>query len=616
MKYDSDEMLDWLKQHFEQKGYQVQLYSEELLPARVPLYCVKEEHGSERNEIIIEFTTDKIITKKDFFPTLNIPSKNTPTEPPLEISEVSSVSFYQYYFPKSKVFFAYPDYAQENAHFESFKKVCEKKGVGLLKTSETTIEETLAARSLFAEICNELIENAEKPHNIRSIVGDLMENVLHYLVYYPNPVYKRRAIAGETEKGKKRLSFSLMDKIGKLKKVAYKNDLKPLADYRQKDKDDYDLAKDCIGQLWKKRLGLNYPDIQISIENILQRDNVYREHFVHQFQVFLIGIYILDCIYKEVSEEFKKTFGSGIEDVWLAASTFHDFSYGLQNFDTWLMQFFEDTLRVRCKQTKESLNFLNLDAAMIREELFEQISKIASQLNGNERQENKRKTIRFFYEKAVRDRNHGVLSGISLLKLYEEANLKEVKMEENAILEAATAIACHDEDIWESLCGCQGYRRSARSLPKDETACNNKCQRNGLLWSAKKSRIYKEKIADGTFLKKQSCESWERDIMVERIIDKIKFSKQPILFLLIFCDSIQDEGRVTSSAEGIHKDRSFLVDIIVEDQDRSTKVKIESNQAEKKEDEIERIAWCLQDDKFGVCINEKSIIMNGSGGGG
>ena len=123
-----------------------------------------------------------------------------------------------------------------------------------------------------------------------------------------------------------------------------------------------------------------------------------------------------------------------------------------------------------------------------------------------------------------------------------------------------------------------------------------------------------------TLIKKNSektkCESWEREIMKERIIDKIEFKKCPILFLLIFCDSIQDEGRFTSINQQFHIDRSSLIDITVNKKSKriNIDVRLKSDKPEKNA-EIERVAWCLKDNRFIIFINDNMKKMDGSGGG-
>ncbi len=627
-EYTRKEMLQWLEDHFYGMGYEVTRYSKEFLPARVPLYCVKKADDRIVEQIVVEVTTDEDLSINDFFPKLLIRNVEIPGARPVRIPGASPVRFDRHYFPKAKIFFAYPDYAKETSGFTEFKEFCEEKGIGLLKTSEAEIEEVVAPCSLFDEICNQLFTAGGSRTDIEDIMGDHLENCLHYLVYYPQPIYTRRAIIGRDEDAKGMISMRLIDKQRELKNIIYRKELKDLAsEYRdfapkknQEVHGDYAIAEKHITHLWDKYLGLEYPNIQKKVESILQRDEVYREHFVHQFQVFLIGAYILDQLYSQIAGTFGRKHKCKIEKAWLAASTFHDFSYGLQNFDTWLLQFFEDTLRVKNGWTKENLNLLNLDSAMIREALYDKIVKMTSQLKSDWVENDKEDVIRFFYEKAVRDRNHGVLSAISLLKLFDENNENKRKINMKGILKAAIAIGCHDEDVWESLCGCQGYRRSPRILPSNEDECINKCNRGSLLWPTKKSRIYKEKMENNSnkdIAIKSNCESWEREIMRRRIMDKIKFEEHPILFLLIFCDSIQDEGRVTSSDKQVSSDRSTLENIDIENKDDTTKIMInlKSDDQDKKEEEIERLAWCLEDDRFRISINNGTLkIMNGKGG--
>lgn len=610
-KYTRDEMFQQLKQYFQEKyGFSeksLEKYPKHLGPVRLPLYGVKKEDDKILDEIVVDVTTSNSIIQNQFFPTIE--------EDEIPILDASPVVFYQYYFPKAKIYLAYPDYMKKDKEFDGVKNICKKRGIGLLEISEDHVKEKVVANTLVAEFHNDIKIKKSRKKPIREIIEDYLENYVIYLVYYPDPVYRRREIIRRSEEDKQIISLILIDKLPELKNINYKKELIELGlKYRQETHDDYEIADICVKQLWKEYLGLEYPDIHRRIENILQRQVEYREHFIHQFQVFLIGASILDKIYPEIAARFEKTYGCKIETAWLAASTFHDFSYGLQNFDTWLMQFFEDILRVRNKQTKENLNLLNLDAAMIRESLFTKITKIINQLGNNCRIKNKEKTIRFFYEKAVRDRNHGVLSAISLLKLFEEVNEQNRKINEKGILEAAVAIGCHDEDIWEALCGCQGHRRSSQIIPSNEDECIKKCGREQLLWSSKRNKIFKEKILNN--IKVRKCESWERETMKERIIDKIKFESYPLLFLLTFCDSVQDEGRVTTSDNHTDREPSSLTNVFVNRGGRGTSVnvKLRCDKTDKKEEEIERIAWCFKDTRFRVSINDRTKIIDGSGG--
>jgi len=136
-----------------------------------------------------------------------------------------------------------------------------------------------------------------------------------------------------------------------------------------------------------------------------------------------------------------------------------------------------------------------------------------------------------------------------------------------------------------------------------------------LLWKTKKIRIQTEKIAEAS--KKIRCENWEREIMRKRTLTKINFEDNPILFLLVFCDSIQDEGRITSSENTSQQYLSELIDVTIttEGEKILTNVILKSESTEKKLKEIERVAWCLKDDRFSVFINDTLKRMDGNGGG-
>lgn len=531
-EYTHDEMFAQLKQFFvEEYGFNekdITRYPKNLGPIRVPLYCVKKEEEKIVNEIILDIVTSKTLIKEEFFPEIETDG--------IVIKEASPVVFYQYYFPKAKVFLAYPDNISKDKEFEGIKNTCIKLGVGLLEVSKSATKEVVKSRTLVESICNDINTVGHKNKTAQEIIEDYLENYLIRLVYYPEPIYTRRAIIGRVQG---QISYFLIDKLQDLNSVQqiYIDTLKKLyTNYRQETSDDCDIAFNCTNLLWKSRLGIEYPEIHRHLEEILLRDRMYRDHFVHQFQVFLIGILILDKLYRK--RQFKKTiklFESEnkckIEDVWLAAATYHDFNYGLQNFEDWLLRFFNDTLSINNEEAKENLLLLNLDSAMVRESFSKLLTDLLNLFKLDEG--SKIKAMKFFYEKSVRDKNHGMLSALSILKLSEKGKAN-LKVNIKGLIQAAFAIACHDEDIWEGLCGCKGYLRSNAS-------CEGKCDREP--WGNKESKIHKRNYLTNHG---GNCEKWEEEFMLKSIMKKIEFDKCPILFLLIICDSVQDEGRINN----------------------------------------------------------------------
>lgn len=224
-EYTRVEMLEWLRKHFKNSGYEVTLYSKEFLPARVAFYCLKKDNDKIKEEIIIEPTTYESLSVDDFFPKLYIPNIEMKDKPPVRIPGASPIRFYQHYFSYAKIFLAYPDYVKENNKFLEFKKYCEEKGIGLLRISKEKIEEIAIPRSLFDNTCALLDEADGKRKKIENIINEYIENNLHYLVYYPQPIYTRRAIAGREEDAKGIISFCLIDKQQDLKKILFKKEL-------------------------------------------------------------------------------------------------------------------------------------------------------------------------------------------------------------------------------------------------------------------------------------------------------------------------------------------------------------------------------------------------------
>jgi DNA-binding transcriptional regulator YiaG len=88
-----------------------------------------------------------------------------------------------------------------------------------------------------------------------------------------------------------------------------------------------------------------------SFEKILFQSNPdYRGHYVHQFDVFLLGYYILNRILEtdtEISKKFKPSAERNPNLTWMLASTFHDIGYPIEKIDEWFSSFLNTFLRVK-----------------------------------------------------------------------------------------------------------------------------------------------------------------------------------------------------------------------------------------------------------------------------
>jgi hypothetical protein len=127
-------------------------------------------------------------------------------------------------------------------------------------------------------------------------------------------------------------------------------------------------------------------------EQILAELPGYRDHFIHQYQVFLLGYYIirmLNTLEKPFHEDYCRSLNLDIADeekekiadiAWLITSTFHDIAYPLEKIKRWLPKIIVDFLGEEGKgitpevpvekiffQSQTYLNFVNEIAAFFSE---------------------------------------------------------------------------------------------------------------------------------------------------------------------------------------------------------------------------------------------------------
>jgi len=83
-------------------------------------------------------------------------------------------------------------------------------------------------------------------------------------------------------------------------------------------------------------------------EPILQKNKYYRDHFIHSFNVFLLGYYIINKMREVFPDE--DHFGKNDDNInltWMLTSTFHDVAYPIQETESWLNGLFEKFLGVK-----------------------------------------------------------------------------------------------------------------------------------------------------------------------------------------------------------------------------------------------------------------------------
>ncbi|UCH89564.1 MAG: GAF domain-containing protein [Thermoplasmata archaeon] len=185
-------------------------------------------------------------------------------------------------------------------------------------------------------------------------------------------------------------------------------------------------------------------------EQILAELPGYRDHFIHQYQVFLLGYYILrrlnqynlpfqdsycDSLKLSPKNNLEK---QNIADIaWMITSTFHDIAYPLEKTETWLPKMLEDFLDEEAKDIVPKIPieqiFFNENQkynSFINElsKLFKKIN-ISNEINADD--------FRIWLQSEVAlNKDHGILGALILLKPHFLRN-REI------ILPSALAIAMH-----------------------------------------------------------------------------------------------------------------------------------------------------------------------------
>lgn len=308
-----------------------------------------------------------------------------------------------------------------------------------------------------------------------------------YLVFYPEPRYLATDISVRDKECN--ISRELINKMTDLKRVWYKGTLIEFGEtYYSESEDDYTIALRVTEKLWRN-YEIDFPNLHRDFEEILKLDPRYRDHFLHAFQVFLFGVYVIDETYETCKLKYGKKKGQRVEDAWVICATYHDFNYMIQQFDEWTKNFFISALHL--EKTDKSPAVLQLSEAYVKRGYMFKTKVLADILSIDVNPV----TLDFLYDRILERKNHGLISGLSLLKYLE---LREcTKLSKKVIHSACKAISIHDNDIWGSLCGMP---------PDPDDEVGNK---------------FKEL----------------------KTIEKITFDKDPIPFLLILADSIQEEGR-------------------------------------------------------------------------
>lgn len=315
-----------------------------------------------------------------------------------------------------------------------------------------------------------------------------------------------------------------------------------------------------------------------TMEDFLNMDPYYRQHFSHQFHVFLIGHLIYNAFKDQILPHIKTLFSKYqnpdsidtetahalFEIGWYLTSLFHDNASPVQHFSELFDRYFSKNFHYKFKPRQ-----LIMVGLIEKEGLGPYFDAIVDDFwSGRERTEE----FQLLLSHQFHEKNHAIHSAISLRKLvrFNEETTDEFCRLLNPVY---SAIALHDWNVW----------KFARAV-KEFTEVNPKIKTSHDL-------------------------AYHLDFHAE-------LDKNSLLHILLIADTIQSWNRGTGIHNTFHKYRIELIDIRWEQADIGSEKKkttdfftFELNVREGNEKETNALVYC----KFCQTFKTLSVIL-GSGG--
>ena len=261
------------------------------------------------------------------------------------------------------------------------------------------------------------------------------------------------SVVGITPKqvDKRYIERRILDLVFDLKNVSYAETLRSLVTQHLIQKNnEYDFVSDAFSKLWRQcGLEIEYADFLEVFEpplfNIYARqEKPYRDHYLHQFQVFLLGLAIID------NDKLRKKFPADIDKLWLITSSFHDMAYPIQKYDEFAQKFFSQSLGI------PEIGASDIKSFFVEGSLLSSMGYLINAfcelhfndpLKGNWLQQ-EMPLVLFFYKIITGRKPHCVLSSLCLLKQAQSCN---PGLRDSLFVRSALAIALHHRDIWSEL---------------------------------------------------------------------------------------------------------------------------------------------------------------------
>lgn len=525
------------------------------------------------------------------------------------------LSFYQFYLSRIsepqrvEIIIIVPYYIDVPGDCLDF---CEETGFGLWQVDIGKEKEDVVCQP--KSLRNRMIKELEASIDDPEAVGEAVEKIAKKMEFKDVSTFKEAikeeakdfelpfekyileavdAIAGVTPDifGERYIDRTLLNLMCELKNISYGERLRKLVNEQlDENLNDYQFVSEVFNVLWEENIGVPYSKFLETFEPALlhvfaegeeRREKIYRDHYIHQFQVFMLGTYIIDKLYDDFIKNGKL---KNPEISWLIAASFHDMAWPVQLYDDWSEDFFKKVFSLDIK-----LAHLELKSSFVDQSFLSCMGYLISslywfhkkvKLEGNWlADKDTKELVQFFYKEITGKKNHCILSSISLLKMVQDFNFNEKNMIKQRILNnkgqfieiveevfvpSALAIALHDKKVWQEL--------------------------------------RKEDDEDNP----------------PRILNNMEFEKDPLSFLLIFCDNIQEWGRPSKSHREKESERGvkFYLQAIECDPKTGLDITIRTPNYTKseqffknKQDELREIQFFLKQPpgrKFAIRLEDKN----------
>ena len=242
---------------------------------------------------------------------------------------------------------------------------------------------------------------------------------------------------------KRHIPRILLTLVKEMHHVKLKNELirfaenyesKDFSKYRDPLKAEYEFVLDFLSIIMETLFGIRQAK-RIGLAQRVERHRLeygdYRDHFIHPFQVFLLGLVMIDSHNAKFKNLMRSQDFGHLEEAWLLASIFHDILEPLEHAE-WLGEDEGLEIGVNFRKWKEILALL------------------ATTYRKCGHKKNKAKQLEQIlmdrYETA--EKNHGVLAALDMINCISGVNIEKTPRH---VATAAQCVALHDKKIWNDL---------------------------------------------------------------------------------------------------------------------------------------------------------------------